>query len=287
MKRIQKVISTCALCRQPRLLRDSHVIPRGCYLRARGRRRDPVLDKSPVNIANGRAFQSQQQLKAELLCSECEARLNKGGERYFLQNCIQQDERFPIYEVIQANLESSIPMNADTRYWHAEGLHADYAKLAFFAASVFWRFAMARTKFRSGTLTLELPDGLEAALRDYLTGSTNFIKNSAITVHAVRRLPPGAVDLRRTFISPRELPTDCFSFPLKFYELECLGFVFFLLYAEGSSAGYLKSSCILQDENHPIYLSNIIRESTVGRLINWARKSQPTEKLAQTFRLVV
>jgi hypothetical protein len=277
MRKIRKVIETCALCLQPRLLKDSHVIPKGVYRRTRGA-------QSPgVSIANGKAFLSEKQLQTKLLCAGCEDRLNKLGERYFLQNCLQTDGSFPIYEKIQANPASFVPVNQGTRYWRAREIDADYEKLAYFAASLFWRFAVAKPMLAPGVITVDFPRELESGLRDYLNGNHSAISNTAVTIHAIRRLPPHIIDLRHTFISPRELPTTEFNFSFRFYEIECLGFLFFLLFTEEPSIDLLRSNCILHHEDHPIFLSDAVRDGTVSRLTNWAQSSQPIGRL-RNFR---
>jgi 5-methylcytosine-specific restriction endonuclease McrA len=75
MRRIRKTLAACALCSKTRELQDSHVIPRGCYNRLRGHQ------KSTVNIVNGNAFLSQKQLRAKLLCRDCEGKFNSKGEK--------------------------------------------------------------------------------------------------------------------------------------------------------------------------------------------------------------
>jgi hypothetical protein len=85
------VVDQCPLCRRRDILKLSHIIPRGVYRRV-------SMNGLSVNIVGGNATLTQSQLRTALLCEDCEQKLNKNGERYFLLNCLQSDASFPLLD---------------------------------------------------------------------------------------------------------------------------------------------------------------------------------------------
>ena len=169
----------CGLCSQERELRDSHLLPAAVYKLAREpHRRDP----NPVVITRRRAGTSSRQVSDHFLCSECENRFSRNGERYVLGQCARpdgfalrdqllllpvfcDDQRFRVYEV------SSILGSRVEHY-------------LYFAASVFWR-AGARSWTVDGDriARIELGSEYQEQLRRYLLGQGPFPINARLFVH--------------------------------------------------------------------------------------------------------
>jgi hypothetical protein len=273
MKRICKTVAPCALCSETRELQDSHIIPRGCYNRLRGH------ERSTVNIAKGNAFLSQKQLRAKLLCRECEGKFNSDGEKYFLENCLQIDGGFPVDARIQADPNGSVSVGQGSKYWRSVTLGVAYDRLAYFAASLFWRTWAAKEKLPRGEITVDFPPELDAGLKDYLQGRTSVIPCASLAINVIKRLPPNIRDLRYVFSSPREVTENPFDFPMKFYSAECLGFEFWLFSAPEPYLGALRSHCILHHDDHPIFVSDAVQAGSVMRQVSWVRGSNSSQNL--------
>jgi hypothetical protein len=232
-----------------------------------------------VNIVNGNAFLSQKQLRAKLLCRDCEGKFNSKGEKYFLENCLQTDGSFPIDAKIQANPTASVSVGQGSMYWRSISLDVEYDRLAYFATSLFWRTWAAKEKLPKGEITIDFPPELDAGLKDYLQGRTPVISGAALAINVVKRLPSDILDLRYKFTSPLEITENSFDFPMRFYLIECLGFVFWLFSAAEPALAYLRSHCILHHEDRPIFVSDIVRDVSLRSQVAWVRSSNPSQNL--------
>ena len=80
------LIGTCKLCRLSRELKDSHMLPSAAYKLIQGTTNDP-----PIIINGELAIHTNQQIKAHMLCADCEERFSKNGESWVLQHCFSLD----------------------------------------------------------------------------------------------------------------------------------------------------------------------------------------------------
>ena len=83
---------------------------------------------------------SSAQARAHLLCSECEHRLNDGGEDWVLKHCWRSPTHFPLHSA----LLGATPFVDENGFRSYEGLKIPGVaidKLSYFGASIFWRAA--------------------------------------------------------------------------------------------------------------------------------------------------
>src|SRR2546422_6754097 len=78
---VMAVLGTCALCRQPSELQDSHLLPRAIY---RDLRMPDLPNPNPIIGVPTETGPRQEQVKTPLLCADCEARFNRNGEKWVL-----------------------------------------------------------------------------------------------------------------------------------------------------------------------------------------------------------
>jgi len=127
------VTGTCKLCLTPHAaLQDSHLAPRAAYgiLRRLG---------GCISIDERTAVLKDNQLKAHLLCVDCEQRFSRYGEDWVMAHCYRGDTFH-----LRAMLECAFPIQTlENLNWYSianiPGIRID--DLTYFAASILWRSA--------------------------------------------------------------------------------------------------------------------------------------------------
>ena len=133
------VVKPCRLCGLSDLpLLDSHYFPAGLYRIAGSQSSNP----NPVLVSASVAVSTSTQVKAHLLCERCEKRFDQGGEDWVLDNCWRDEKTFPLRD----NLLAAGAVRADeiAVFEGAKIASVEPRRLAYFAASVFWRGAAHR-----------------------------------------------------------------------------------------------------------------------------------------------
>ena len=170
----------CALCHKQRPIRDSHLIPAALYkLVRRANEEEEDGNPDPVHITQEAAWQSSKQMTGDLLCSECENRFSRMGEKYVVASALRTGSHFPLADLIDEAAPIHVnPERAIYAVDDIEGLDVD--KLVYFAASVFWR-AGARRWSVSQSKKVRLSLGRYSEnLRLFLLGETPFPEDIAI-----------------------------------------------------------------------------------------------------------
>jgi hypothetical protein len=83
-----------------------------------------------------------RQIHEYLLCEECEQRFNSGGKRWEIANCLKAPGTFPLRDALRAATPRTILK--DSKAYSASTPGVDMDKLAYFAASVFWRTTVGK-----------------------------------------------------------------------------------------------------------------------------------------------
>jgi hypothetical protein len=145
--------------------------------------RSPELaNPHPTMMSEDAILETSRQAKTFLLCSDCEQRFHRNGEDWMLRNCCRAPDQFRLREVL---LRSSPGYDdGQIRVYGSRSIpQVDTAKLVYFAASVFWRAAVARWVVES-TVIEELALGAVYCeqLRLFLLDEGDFPLNVAITI---------------------------------------------------------------------------------------------------------
>jgi len=154
----------CALCREERVLRDSHLMPKWVYRRLR---RATGNDGSPVFVSRGAAVQTSRQVTKHLLCDDCENRfgtredyvagmteVDSGGKIKLAHHVSRQDSPSGRLVSISSTVETD--------------------QITYFAASIIWRACVMGHGCRLGRY--------EADFRSYLLGEAEFPSVAAISM---------------------------------------------------------------------------------------------------------
>ena len=183
------VIGTCRLClRENQVLRDSHVLSKWKFGRARGDEPHP----DPVMITNGRAFQTSKQVTEYLFCDDCEQMLGV-DENYASTITYQEDGSAPIFDHVLR--QGEVAPGEPTHGYPTSTL--DCESVLRFGSGVLWRGHLAR---RIPKCSL-LPEHAEA-FRLYLLGHAGFPADAACPVTFIEDRAGQGSPIGRTFASP-------------------------------------------------------------------------------------
>ena len=169
----------CALCQQQAPICDSHLIAAGFIKTFRA---DDPDDPNPVVVMAGSTGQTSKQVKAHLLCAECEDRFRTRGEEYTISVCCRGLDDFPLSD----SLQSVEPLEDHGRFRRYDGRSiegVDMPRLIYFASSVFWRASVHR--WRIGwmkSVYSDLGGKYQEAFRRFLLDEGAFPENVAIHV---------------------------------------------------------------------------------------------------------
>src|SRR5687767_11754414 len=90
-------VSECALCRNVRTLRSSHIVPAWGFEMARS---TELASPHPLLIANGIALMSARQTREHLLCDACEQRFGR-WDSYFRLLAYKRDGEVPFQSLLR------------------------------------------------------------------------------------------------------------------------------------------------------------------------------------------
>ena len=173
------MVGQCKLCLKTGVeLQDSHFLSAGIY---RILRDDNEKNPNPWLLTKDAAVQTSSQLKAHLLCRDCEQRLSKNGENWVLGNCRRKDGRFPLAEILAARKPDIASAGNPTRIYYAANIpEIKIGALAYFAASIFWRGSIHPWN-QDEAIPVRLGP-FQERFRRYLMGEEDFPKDSILWV---------------------------------------------------------------------------------------------------------
>jgi len=246
---------TCRLCLKTNVrLMLSHGLPRALYKALRDDHGDG--NPNPVTITPKRATQSSRQQTTRLLCHDCEQRFSRNGERWVLSNCLKADRTFPLRELLDLQQPDHSAPGQPTRIYHAVSIPAiDTSALAYFGASMFWRYSVYPWG-TDGSYTVKLGP-FEEGFRQYLVGDAAFPDSAALWV-LVRE--PSLVD-RLTYTPTTGKGSGAYShrFPMP-------GFIF-MLWVGNRITDTHRELCIFHGKTKSIARTSIVEPQIMEEAI--------------------
>src|SRR5579863_4792375 len=122
----------CKLCLFDKPLCMSHLVPSRLYRYCESRGLPPLRftakEVGPVT----------EELKARLLCSECENLLNRDGENWLVPKLATLEGSFPFYDLLVKG-QPDVLQRDFIAYACVRNRHIAFRKLANFVAGVFWK----------------------------------------------------------------------------------------------------------------------------------------------------
>jgi hypothetical protein len=249
------MIGQCKLCLKNNInLQESHFIPKGIYKRLREKNEK---NPNPVMISNKVVVQTSSQIKAFLLCPDCEKRLNKNGEYWVLGHCLQEDASFPLAAILSSRVPDNLLINNQVRVYCASNIpEINISALAYFAASIFWRGSVY-----AWNIDGSFPVGLgpfQEQFREYLMDLKAFPQDCALLVMV--REGKESDRLTHTPVGGRHGKFHLHNFSMP-------GFVFILLTSKNIPAK-LRNWCIMHGHNNPIIMTALLEKILIDTFVS-------------------
>jgi hypothetical protein len=250
----------CKLCLQRvASLRDSHFLSAGIY---RILRDDDEKNPNPWVLSGKGAVQSSRQMKARLLCADCEQRLSKHGENWVLKHCLRKDGSFPLASILAARTpDISSPPNP-TKIYYAAGIpEINISALAYFAASIFWRGSIHPWR-DDGSIPVELGP-FQEQFRKYLMGQEAFPKDASLWLMVREGKEIG----RLTYapIGARQGNFHTYKFPMP-------GVAFSLTVSKNIPANH-REICLVHGPGNPVIVTSLIEKLLVSDAVKMRQKA--------------
>jgi hypothetical protein len=171
-------IGRCRLCRNEAELQDSHFIPKAAYKRVRGEGKNP----HPLVVQTDKAFQTADQIRAHLLCSDCEQRLSKNGEDTFFQYCYQGKEKFKLLEMLH-ELNPVVNNDQYAIYVLPKSDHRIIQQIGYLGVSVLWKSSAHVWKDRDHIVpSIKLGSLYQEQIRQFLLEKAPFPEYAALVI---------------------------------------------------------------------------------------------------------
>jgi len=250
----------CKLCLQRvASLRDSHFLSAGIY---RILRDDNEKNPNPWLLTGKTAVQSSRQLKARLLCRDCEQRFSKLGENWVLKNCLRKDGSFALASILASRSPDLWSNENPTKLYYASRIpEIDIPALAYFAASIFWRGSIHPWN-DDGSIPVGLGP-FQEQFRQYLIGQQAFPKDSSLWV-VVRE---GKEIDRLTYapIGARQGNFHAYKFPMP-------GLAFSMAVSKNIPANH-RERCFVHGHGNPIIVTTLIDKLLVNDAVKMRQKA--------------
>jgi len=168
----------CKLCLEYKELQDSHAMPKSFYKKSRS---PSLKNPHPAVLTVKGSRQSSFQVSDYVFCSDCEQRFAKHGEDYVMRLVVQTDGRFPLLEQLEKTGKGLVGRTV-TAYAAADTPAIDRDKVAYFAASLFWRAAVHVWRLGEGKFaTIRFGPRYSEEFRKYLLGIAPFPDRAYLT----------------------------------------------------------------------------------------------------------
>jgi hypothetical protein len=170
----EPVFGQCKLCLKHKQLCESHLIPKALY--APGKKGIQYATRSQSGV-------NPEQMKAHLLCFDCEQRFNQLGEWEVLRWLAPKapKEQFPLHDRLRVALPCGEIQGLSM--YHGSDVGVDTEKFAYFTLSVAWRRSIHQwTNFDGTPLPPWNLGAFGEQMRAFLAGEAGVPPNTAIMV---------------------------------------------------------------------------------------------------------
>ena len=239
----------CKLCLQLTDLQDSHLLPKALYRLVRSTQGG---NPNPVFMTPKRTVQTSHQIKAHLLCRNCEQRFSSHGESWAMKQ-VCRDGQFPLLNT----LRTMIPKQSDATmqvYACTGRTDIDTLRLAYFAFSVLWRAANHNwTVLGSPAVTGVSLGAYNPVLRAYLYGQGPFPARAAIIITACTDFAS-----QESFYEPTRILMRSYV-PYSAYSFLARGILFDMYL--GALPSSIRSLCAVQSSEKLVLVRNTENET--------------------------
>jgi hypothetical protein len=172
------VIGQCLLCRNQAELRDSHFIPQAAYKLARGVGKSP----HPIVLQVDSVVQTSAQVRAHVLCHDCEQCLSQNGEDAFFRYCYRGPGKFKLLHILLSQ-DPIEDYEEFAVYAVPKSENSVIEQIGYMGLSVLWKSAAYAWKDTNGTISsISLGSPYQEQIRQFLLKAAGFPDNIAIAV---------------------------------------------------------------------------------------------------------
>lgn len=195
MEKLSGMVMICALCRNEKELRNSHLIPKSAYRHIRDSKAEGGGSPMRVHLHSSESFFTDIQVTKYLLCEDCEQLFSKRGEGP-VSKMWATHTNFPLLEQLLSSVSKQSSPNFSL--FNPIEIKADILEsLFYFGASVVWRSNVWDWGLHPSTHKGTLGRKYEGRFEDYLLGRTDAIKdvrlivtlNTNYNLHRLLRFP--------------------------------------------------------------------------------------------------
>ena len=255
----------CALCQRKRALVDSHLLPRALYKSLRNI--DPD-DRNPLLLNAKLLMRTSKQVSDYLLCTDCEKRIEQGGERWLLANRFHWPNSFPLQDELKsAQRVQRLGSGVIVRTGELSGIKTK--QIVYFAASVFWRAAVHTWEgAHGGEHVLKLGSKYTEQLRLFLMSEAEFPVNAVLLVKVFSQ--------RTEFANSMVFPYGERRNGCHLHRFIVPGIVFDILLGK-EFPPEAPECCFLRGPGHPVFLMDDDR-AIIGDVAKLMRTAVPRGK---------
>jgi hypothetical protein len=229
------------MCLLRRSVVESHLIPSSLY--------DHTYegDVGPVRVGDGVIIPGGRELKAPLLCLDCEDILNSGGEMWVGPK-LGWVGRFPLFDMARKCSGYFDEDGVQGLYLACSNPEIDVEKLTHFALGIFWRAGVHSWKKNKDEPLIDLGSYGER-IRLWLRGEASFPENVALHMSLSR---PELAQIVHGF--PVEVLGHTRG-PFRVYWLHLLGALFTLAVGKGLTE-MEREGCLYRNPAHPFIVAD-------------------------------
>jgi hypothetical protein len=253
------MVGKCRLCLEQRELQFSHLLPKALY-RLVGRASNP-LHPDTVQVSLNDRRKSSEQARRHVLCSDCEQRLNRLGEKWILRHCYRGRGVFRL----RTELRKRTPLGPVSEIEAYSASMEEVAILAYFSLSTVWRASLCDWPARGRTYHSIDLGPYQEQLRRYLLGESDVPSNIALIVT----------------LSQMAIPVLAFNLPVSYRADGCRchgfhipGMSFVIAIAKGMPGSW-PDICIFRNPLRPIIISTVSDEHTQEQILKLMGKTAP------------
>jgi hypothetical protein len=169
-----EVQGVCRLCGSETILCKSHYLGKALY-------RLISKTSTPIGLTRKIIAKTPRQVLKHLLCSVCEDRFNKYGERAAF-DLINRGDRFSLLDRMRTS--PHFPREHPFLEFSGRDLGIDTEQLGYFTLSVLWRGSVTSWRTLKGQSTSIKLGAYEERIRKYLLGETAFPHGAYVIVTA-------------------------------------------------------------------------------------------------------
>jgi hypothetical protein len=252
----------CKLCLLKKPLCDSHLIPRLAYDYCRPPEGNPLVANSKLII------ESSRQLQHPLLCKDCEAVLNDGGEDWVAPLFARHDGTFAFFDFLDGMTPDATDDGYDG-YAAVKNPEIKADKLIHFALGIFWKAAVHSWAGGKREPLIELGKYGEPA-RKFLRSEAGFPERMALNIGVMR---PPVRDI--AFLAPVRTNEHLYH---RFYFYT--SGICWTLSVGKSVEDELRMSCFAVNPGHPIIVENFSPDvrHAFSTMLRFAKKARNVEK---------